>query len=79
MNATLHIEWPGGKRSVHVADELSIGRTDAARFVIDDPGLSRVNNTFFIEDGELFVTDENSLNGTFINDEQLIGPPRKLR
>jgi hypothetical protein len=79
LNVTLHIESPGGRQTVDVADELSIGRTDLARLVLDDPGLSRLNTTFFIDDGELLVADENSLNGTFLNGEKITGPPRKVR
>lgn len=79
MKATLHIEGPGGSQTVDVTDELSIGRTSLARMAIDDPGLSRVNTTFFIDDGDLFVTDENSTNGTFVNGKQQSGPPMKLR
>ena len=79
MKVTLHIEWPGGHRTIDLADELSIGRTDLAQLVLDDPGLSRKNTTFFIDDGELFVADENSLNGTFVNREKVTGPPRRLR
>ncbi len=76
---TLTIEGPYETRSVNINDELSIGRTDAADVVIDDAGLSRVNTTFFIDDGELWVADENSTNGTFANGERISGPPRVVR
>ena len=79
MQVTLYIDSPGGAKSVEVSDELSVGRTDAAKLALDDPGLSRLNTTFFIDDSEAFVTDENSLNGTFVNGEKLSEPPRKLR
>ncbi|MEP7213738.1 MAG: FHA domain-containing protein [Acidobacteriota bacterium] len=79
MKVILHIEGPGGRQSVDVADELTIGRTDLARLVLDDPGLSRLNTTFFVDDGELLVADENSLNGTYINGVKLAGPPKRLR
>lgn len=79
MKVTLHIESPSGQVSVDVADELTIGRTNKAQLVVDDPGLSRLNTTFFVDDGELFAADENSLNGTFVNGEKLAGPPRRLR
>ena len=80
MNVTLHIESSGEKKSVQLAEgELSIGRTDLAKLVLDDSGLSRVNTTFFIDDDEVLVTDENSTNGTFLNGEKISGRPKTLR
>lgn len=67
MKAILHINEPDGQREVAVNDEISIGRTDLSQVVIDDPGLSRKNTTFFIDGNELLVVDESSLNGTFVN------------
>ncbi|MDM7920980.1 MAG: FHA domain-containing protein [Pyrinomonadaceae bacterium] len=79
MRYTLHIEGPYDSRSIEVGDSISIGRTELANVVIDDSGLSRVNTTFFIDDGELLVADENSTNGTFLNGERIEGRPRILR
>jgi pSer/pThr/pTyr-binding forkhead associated (FHA) protein len=76
---TLHIEGPYEKRSVAVEDSLSIGRTDMADVALDDSGLSRVNTTFFVDEGDLLVADENSTNGTFLNGERIEGRPRILR
>jgi hypothetical protein len=67
VKAILHIDEPDGPRDVAVDDEISIGRTDLSQIVIDDPGLSRKNTTFFIDGNELLVADESSLNGTFVN------------
>lgn len=78
MDVTLYIEGPYDSKTVRVEDEITIGRTALARVVLDDAGLSRVNTTIFIDDGEAFVADENSLNGTFLNGEKIIGRPRKL-
>jgi len=78
VKVTLHIESAYEKREVTVDGEVSIGRSDAAHIVLDDAGLSRKNTTFFIDDGELFVADENSLNGTFLNGEKVSGRPRLL-
>ena len=79
MRFTLHITGPYGSKTVAVEDELSIGRTELASVVLDDSGLSRVNTTFFVDDGELLVADENSTNGTFLNGERIEGRPRVLR
>ena len=78
MKVTLHIDSPDGPRSVPLEDELTIGRTDLAKLVLDDAGLSRVNTTFFIDGEEVFVADENSLNGTFLNGERISGKARQL-
>jgi pSer/pThr/pTyr-binding forkhead associated (FHA) protein len=75
----LQIDSAGERREVTLKDEISIGRTDSADIVLPDSGLSRVNTTFFREDDEVFVVDENSTNGTFLNGEQLSGSPREIK
>lgn len=79
MSYFLHISGPYDDRTVEVTDEISIGRTDKAGIVIDDAGLSRLNTSFFVDEGSLYAADENSLNGTILNGEKLVGPPRALR
>ena len=78
MKVTLHIESAYDKRDVTVDNEISIGRSDVSDIVLDDAGLSRKNTTFFIDEGELFVADENSLNGTFVNGDKVTGRPLLL-
>lgn len=79
MKPTLIIEGPDERREVTLDGEVSIGRTDASAIVLNDPGLSRKNTSFFVDENEAFVVDENSLNGTFLNGEKISGPPRALR
>lgn len=79
MSFKLHITGPYGTKAVSVDSELSVGRTELATLVLDDSGLSRLNTTFFIDEGELLVADENSTNGTFVNGERLEGRPRILK
>ena len=79
MRFTLHITGPYESKSVTVENELSIGRTDLASVKLEDTGLSRVNTTFFVDEGELLVADENSTNGTFLNGQRIEGRPRVLR
>lgn len=74
MQFKIEITGPYESKTATVEGELSIGRTDQANVAIDDTGLSRVNTTFFIDDGELLVADENSTNGTFVNGERLTRP-----
>jgi pSer/pThr/pTyr-binding forkhead associated (FHA) protein len=79
VRVTLKIESGFEKRDVTVEGEVSVGRTDAADIALGDAGLSRRNTTFFIDDGELYVADENSTNGTFVNGVKVEGRPRVLR
>ena len=75
MKVTLHIESAYDRRDVTVDNEVSIGRSDLSDIVLDDAGLSRKNTTFFVDEGELFVADENSLNGTIVNGDKVTGRP----
>lgn len=79
MAFTLHITGPFGSKTVTVETELTIGRTEQANVALDDSGLSRINTTFFVDDGELLVADENSTNGTILNGERVEGRPRILK
>ncbi len=74
MQFKINISGPYESKTVSVDDELSIGRTELADIVLDDSGLSRKNTTFFADDGELLVADENSTNGTFVNGSQISRP-----
>lgn len=74
----LYIESAGKETIIPLEDEVSIGRTDLARIVLNDVGLSRLNTTFFREGNEIFAVDEHSLNGTYINGERISGSPQKL-
>ena len=78
MKVTLHIESAYEKRDVTVDNEISIGRSDVSDIVLDDAGLSRKNTTFFVDEGELFAADENSLNGTVVNGDKVTGRPLLL-
>ncbi len=79
MKVILQIESAYDKRDVAVENEISIGRADLSDIVLDDAGLSRKNTTFFIDEGEVFVADENSLNGTLLNGEKVTDRPRPIR
>jgi pSer/pThr/pTyr-binding forkhead associated (FHA) protein len=68
---TLKIESPDGRQTLALESELSIGRTNQADIAINDPGLSRVNSFLENKDGEVWIYDENSTNGTFVNGERI--------
>ena len=75
---TLLFETFGEVKSVQLEDELSVGRTNLAQMVLPDSGLSRVNTTFFQDGDAVFVVDENSLNGTFVNGERIGNQPKRI-
>jgi hypothetical protein len=79
VQAKLIIEGPYETCEETVIDELSVGRTGLADIAVDDAGLSKVNTTFFIDDGYLWIADENSTNGTFLNGERITGRPQRLK
>lgn len=75
---TLLFETFGEIRSVQLEDELTVGRTNLAQIVLSDTGLSRVNTTFFRDGDAVYVVDENSLNGTFVNGERIGSHPKRI-
>lgn len=79
MDVRLHIQNSAGSQTVTLFDELTVGRTDASGLVLDDPGLSRKNTTFFIDGEDVLVVDEGSTNGTFLNGGKVAGPPVIVR
>lgn len=57
-------------------EELVIGRSTAADLVLADRFLSRKHARLFRKDGELWVEDLGSHNGTFVNDRRVEKPTR---
>jgi len=75
----IRIESSGGdSRIVEVNGEVTIGRTNAARIVVDDSSVSRLHATIWKDDGDVWIVDENSTNGTYVNEQKII-KPTKLR
>src|SRR5215210_1668136 len=70
----LHIEAPDGTRQqVALENEITVGRTSLAQIVVDDAQLSRVHATVWREGDDVWIQDENSTNGTFVNGETVHG------
>lgn len=65
------------------SDEVRLGRDPALEFVIEgEPAkvVSGLHLRFYFEDGNWWVEDKGSRNGTYLNEEQLQpNSPRKLR
>ena len=59
-------------------DKISVGKSKYADVQIKNTQtVSRIHAIFFIEDGKLFVEDNQSLNGTFVNNEKLASGNRR--
>jgi hypothetical protein len=66
----LTVHSPGGDLEVGVAEgRLTLGRGDRADVRIDDESLSRVHASVSREGDAVWVCDEGSTNGTFVNGE----------
>jgi hypothetical protein len=57
-----------------VADELTVGRAAGCGITIDDTYASQLHARVFRRDGQLFVEDLGSTNGTFLNRAKVSGP-----
>jgi hypothetical protein len=75
---TLTIKNSDDNKTIQLEDELSVGRTNLAQEILSDSGLSRLNTTFFRDGDEIYVVDEKSLNGTYVNGEKISGKPTLL-
>jgi hypothetical protein len=58
-------------REVPVVGRLQIGRDPINQIPIDDPLASRVHATVWEDSGTLFIRDEKSSNGTFVNGKRI--------
>jgi len=51
--------------------KVSFGRGSEADYRFDDDGLSRLHATVYREGDNVWITDENSTNGSFVNGERV--------
>ena len=52
-------------------EKLTFGRGSDADYRFEDDGLSRLNSTIYRDGERVWVVDENSTNGTFVNGEKV--------
>ena len=65
---------PEGSQEILLeSGQLSIGRGSDADLRLDDDGMSRLNATVYKEGENVWILDENSTNGTFVNGREV--PP----
>lgn len=57
-----------------LADELTVGRAAGCQITLDDTFASQMHARVFRRDGQLYVDDLGSTNGTWLNREKVTGP-----
>jgi pSer/pThr/pTyr-binding forkhead associated (FHA) protein len=65
-------------RTYPLADELTVGRAAGCQVTIDDTYASQIHARVFVRDGQMFVEDLGSTNGTFLN-RQKVQSPKVMR
>lgn len=58
-------------RELPITGRLQLGRDPLNQIALDDPLASRVHATLWEEGGKLFIRDEQSSNGTFVNQKRI--------
>lgn len=61
-------------QAFQLAEELTVGRAAGCQVTIDDTFASQIHARLFQRDGQLFVEDLGSTNGTWLNREKVTGP-----
>lgn len=61
-------------RSYPLGDELTVGRAAGCQVTLDDTYASQIHARVFARDGQLFVEDLGSTNGTYLNRQKVQGP-----
>jgi hypothetical protein len=79
---TLSLTYPTPEGSAEIRVEggrLSFGRGSEAGHRFPDDGLSRLHATIHRDGGRVWIVDENSSNGTFVNGERVGGSGTPLQ
>jgi pSer/pThr/pTyr-binding forkhead associated (FHA) protein len=61
-------------RRFALTDELTVGRAAGCQVTIDDTYASQLHARVFAQEGQLFVEDLGSTNGTYLNRKKVQGP-----
>lgn len=72
LEVILTFPTPEGSQEIAVEGEkMSFGRGSEADFRFEDDGLSRLHATVYCDGDYVWIVDENSSNGTFVNGEKV--------
>jgi hypothetical protein len=69
----LEPEASAGRR-YPLGDEITVGRAAGCQVTVDDTYVSQLHARVFTRDGQLFVEDLGSTNGTYLNRVKVSGP-----
>jgi len=80
LDVRLTYPTPEGSREINVdPGRITFGRGSDATFRFEDDGLSRLHATIYREGERVWIVDENSSNGTFVNGVQVFGSGTPLK
>jgi pSer/pThr/pTyr-binding forkhead associated (FHA) protein len=68
------IEGEHKGKTFDLGDELTVGRAEKCRLVLDDNYVSQVHARFFAKDGAYMIEDLGSTNGTYLNRRRITAP-----
>jgi len=57
-----------------LAEELTVGRAAGCQVTLDDNYVSQIHARVFVRDGQVYVEDLGSTNGTYLNRGKVAGP-----
>jgi hypothetical protein len=61
-------------RRYPLGDEITVGRAAGCQVTVDDTYVSQLHARVFTREGQLFVEDLGSTNGTYLNRAKVAGP-----
>ena len=71
QNVVLKYETENGTDEIVVGeDRVSFGRGSEAQYRFDDNGISRLHASIYREEDYIWIVDENSTHGTFVNGQK---------
>ena len=66
-------------RSYPLTEEITVGRAAGCQVTIDDTYASQLHARVFLRDGQVYVEDLGSTNGTYLNRRKVTGPMQVQR
>jgi len=79
MEVNLTIHFLGGTTQFCLKEgRATVGRSDDATICINDCGLSRLHASIYCEDNKVWIIDEMSTNGIYVNGEQVSASGKPL-